>query len=187
MTQQLPPWPSTPLTSGPIILREFTETDTHLAIDMGADPYIPLIGSLPAFPTAAEALDWVHRQRGRHAEGIGFSFAIADADTDNAVGAIGLWLQNLAKGRAAVGYSVAPALRGRGFAGAALQALTTFAWTISTLHRIELYIEPWNTRSIHVAETGGYLCEGLLHKYQEIGGVRRDMLVYAATRLAGAL
>ncbi|MFI7670250.1 hypothetical protein [Nocardia sp. NPDC049526] len=62
MTQQLPPWPGTPPTCGPIILRKYTEADTHLAIEMGADPYIPLIGSLPAFPTATEALDWVDRQ-----------------------------------------------------------------------------------------------------------------------------
>lgn len=185
MTQQLPPWPNTPPTCGPIILREYTEADTHLAIEMGADPYIPLIGSLPAFPTATEALDWVHRQRGRHAAGIGLSFAIADAETGNAVGGIGLWLQSLAKGRAAVGYSVSPAHRRRGFAGAALQALTAFAWTIPTLHRIELYIEPWNTGSIRVAESGGYFREGLLHSYEEIGGTRRDMLIYAATRDSG--
>jgi RimJ/RimL family protein N-acetyltransferase len=45
-----------------------------------------------------------------------------------------------------------------------------------------LYIEPWNTSSIHVAEVSGYQREGLLRSHQEIGGTRRDMLLYATTR-----
>jgi hypothetical protein len=86
---------------------------------------------LPALPTAQQALEWIERQRGRLAEGIGLSFAIADAETNTAVG--GLWLQNLPAGRATAGYSVSAKHRGRGAASSALMALTTFAWTIPTL------------------------------------------------------
>jgi hypothetical protein len=56
------------------------------------------------------------------------------------------------------------------------------AQTIPDLHRIELYIEPWNTSSIRVAEAAGCQREGLLRSHQEIGGTRRDMLLYAMTR-----
>ncbi|WP_433209522.1 GNAT family N-acetyltransferase [Nocardia sp. CA-107356] len=50
------------------------------------------------------------------------------------------------------------------------------------MHRIELYIEPWNTSSIGVAESDGYVRERLLHSYDEFGGTRHDMLLCAATR-----
>ena len=53
---------------------------------------------------------------------------------------------------------------------------------IPALHRIELYIEPWNTGSIGTAERAGYEREGLLRSHQEIGGRRRDMLLYAVVR-----
>lgn len=182
MTEQLPSWPTTPPTYGSVVLRKFTDEDVYLAVELGGDPYIPLIGSLPALPTAQQAQEWIHRQRGRLAEGIGLSFAIADAESNNAVGVIGLWLQNLSAGRATAGYSVAATHRGRGIASSALKALTTFAWTIHTLYRVELYIEPWNDSSIHVAEASGYQREGLLRSHQEIGGTRRDMLLYATTR-----
>jgi RimJ/RimL family protein N-acetyltransferase len=182
VTQQLPSWPSTPPAYGQVILREFTDKDVQLAVELGADPYVPQIGSLPPFPTPLQALAWVDRQRGRLAEGAGMSFVIAHATTGTAVGAIGLWLRNLAAGRATVGYSVSPAHRGHGFASNALQALTAFAWNIPELHRIELYIEPWNDGSVRVAEAAGYLREGLLRSHQEIGGTRRDMLLYAVTR-----
>ena len=135
---------------------------------------------LPALPTAQQALEWIERQRGRLAEGIDLSFAIADAETNTAVG--GLWLQNLPAGRATAGYSVSAKHRGRGAASSALMALTTFAWTIPTLYRVELYIEPWNTGSVRVAEASGYQREGLLRSRQEIGGIRRDMLLYVAIR-----
>ena len=156
-----------------------------LVVELATDPYIPLIGSLHAAAGAEEARAWIQRQHGRFGEGIGLSFAIADAASDTAVGTIGLWLQELSAGRATAGYSVSPAHRGRGIASSALQALTEFAWTIPELFRIELHIEPWNTGSIHVAESAGYRREGLLRSFQEIGGVRCDMLLYAATRPEG--
>ena len=182
MTAQLPTWPTTPPACGSVVLRAFTDGDAHLAVELGEDPYIPLIGSLPAHPTAEQALEWIHRQRGQLAEGQRFSFAIADAESDNAVGAIGLGLRDLSAGRATSGYAVSPSHRGRGIATSALKALTAFAWTIPGLYRVELYIEPWNTSSVHVAEAAGYQREGLLRCHQEIGGARRDMLLYATTR-----
>ena len=59
MTEQLPSWPTAPPTYGSVVLREFTDEDAHLAVELGDDPYIPLIGSLPALPTAEQALAWL--------------------------------------------------------------------------------------------------------------------------------
>ena len=178
----LPPWPTGPVAYGPVVLREFEVRDVPMAIEASTDPYIPLIGTLPANASEQEAQDWVDRQRGRLAEGLGFSFAVAEADTDRAVGAIGLWLAGLRPGRATAGYSIIPSARGRGLAAAALIAVTEFAWTIPALHRIELHIEPWNEGSIRTAERAGYEREGLMRSHQEIGGCRRDMLLYATVR-----
>ena len=179
---QLPSWPAGRVAYGPVILREFSAADLLMVQELSTDPYVPLIGTLPPNASRQEAQDYIDRQRGRLAEGAGFSFAIAEADTDRAVGGAGLWLAALNHGRATAGYSVIPSARGRGIASAALTALTTFAWTIPALHRIELYIEPWNAASVKTAERAGYEREGLLRIHQEIGGRRRDMLLYAAIR-----
>ncbi|MEU4674233.1 GNAT family protein [Amycolatopsis sp. NPDC023774] len=79
---------------------------------------------------------------------------------------------------------MAPAHRGKGFARQALTALTRFAWSIPDLHRIELYIEPWNVASVRTAEAAGYQREGLLRSHQEISGRRVDMLLYSAIKPA---
>ncbi|MBP2331069.1 RimJ/RimL family protein N-acetyltransferase [Kibdelosporangium banguiense] len=182
MNVPMPPWPVMAPACGSVFLREFTDQDVHLAFELGEDPYVPLIGSLPAHPDAEQALAWVRRQRGRLAEGTGFSFAVADAGTGKAVGTIGLWLRDLLVGRASVGYSVSPAHRRRGVASDALRALTTFAWGIPVLYRIEMYIEPWNAGSVRVAESAGYQRGRLLPRHREIGGVWRDMLLYSMKR-----
>lgn len=163
-------------------LREFRTSDVAMVQDLATDPYVPLIGSLPAHADAAEALAYIDRQRGRLAEGVGFSFVIADAVDDEALGGIGLWLQHADQGRASVGYSVAPRARGRRAATAAVVAVTEFAWTLAGLFRVEALIEPDNAASLRTAESAGYTREGVLRSYMEFGGTRRDMAVYARLR-----
>jgi RimJ/RimL family protein N-acetyltransferase len=165
-----------------VILRRFRDADAGMAVELSRDAYIPTIGTLPAHASHQDALAWVERQRRRHSQGTGFSFAIADAGTNRCVGQIGLWTRELDKGRAQAGYGVVPRERGRRIAARALLALLDFAWTIPELHRVELYIEPWNTASVRSADQAGFQREGLLRSHQEIAGVRRDMLLYAAIR-----
>lgn len=64
---------------------------------MESDPHVPLIGSLPAHADQQQALQQLHRQRLRLAQGSGYSFAIADPETDHALGRIGLWLNGLSE------------------------------------------------------------------------------------------
>jgi ribosomal-protein-alanine N-acetyltransferase len=177
-----PRWPAEPPSHGPVVLRAFQDEDAEVARELSTDPYVPLIGTLPAHATTQQAREWIARQRGRWAEGAGFSFAVARGETGRAVGFAGLWLTQLPQGRATAGYAIAPSQRRQGLASAALRALTCFAWTLPALHRIELHIEPWNTGSLVTAERAGFRREGLMRSHQEIGGRRRDMVLYAAVR-----
>ncbi|WP_233594912.1 GNAT family N-acetyltransferase [Amycolatopsis sp. WAC 04169] len=95
-----------PPAHGSVVLREFTEADVRLALELGEDPYIPLIGSLPAHPTRRQAEEWVRRQQSGRAEGRGYPFVIV-AD-GAAVGTIGLWLRKLSEGIGILGYSISP-------------------------------------------------------------------------------
>jgi [ribosomal protein S5]-alanine N-acetyltransferase len=167
---------------GVVRLRAFAERDVGMLMDLSTDPYVPTIGSLPGNAGREDALAYVDRQISRLDTGVGYSFCVADKETNEALGTAGLHLAPIGEGRATAGYSVAPRSRGRGIAGQALIALTRFAWSIPPLHRIELYIEPWNVASVHTAERAGYEREGLLRSHQEIGGKRVDMILYAALR-----
>ena len=178
--------PATPPTSGGIVLRPFRDADVGMLRDLATDPDVPLIGSLPANASEQEALDFIERQHNRLEAGVGHSFCAAELADDTAFGTAGLWIADLAKGRATVGYTVAPFARRRGVAVKALRAVTAFGWTLSDLFRIELYVEPWNVGSVRTAEAVGYVREGLLRSHQPIGGRRADMLLYASLRPGGA-
>lgn len=175
-------WPADPPASGKVKLRQFRTSDADMAMELSQDPYVPKTGTLPAHASAEQAQQWIQRQQNRLTDGAGFAFAVVDRDQERCAGFVGVWLLDLAAGRAQLGYGIAPSFRGHGLASDAIRAATAFAWSIPELHRIELYIEPWNTASVKAAENAGYLREGLLRSHQEIGGKRRDMLLYARLR-----
>lgn len=153
-----------------------------MLLELSTDPYVPLIGSLPAHTDREGAHAYIGRQHERLVTGAGWSFCVALALTDEAVGQAGLWVKDAGQGRATAGYCIAPSARGRGLSGQALVALTTFAWTVPEIHRIELYVEPWNVASARTADVAGYQYEGLLRSHQVVGDRRVDMSLYAALR-----
>jgi [ribosomal protein S5]-alanine N-acetyltransferase len=167
------------LSLGPIRLRPFREADAEAVMSVAADPLIPLITTVPVSGHRTDALAFIERQQERLPAGIGYSFAIAEAAGDQAVGQIGLWLHDHRHGRASIGYWLTPQHRGRGYASAALRALTRWAWTLPGIARLELYVEPWNESSWRTAESAGFHREGLLRGWQPVGNKRRDMYMYS--------
>lgn len=178
--------PDPPPAYGGIILRPFRDSDVAMLRELSTDPYLPLIGSLPPNATTQQAQEFIDRQSQRLPSGAGYSFCVAAGTDGCALGTAGLWIAELPQGRARVGYAVAPSARRRGVAVKALRALTSFAWTVPELMRIELYVEPCNTGSITVAESAGFQREGLLRSHQPIGDRRADMLLYAQLRPDGS-
>jgi hypothetical protein len=115
-------WPDPLPAYGAVRLRPFRRDDLGLVAALSADPYLPLIGTIPSRFTSEEGLAYIERQHQRLVDGTGWSFVVVDARTDEAVGTAGLWLS--LERPATAGYAVAPEARGRGYATAALTALT---------------------------------------------------------------
>lgn len=174
-----PPRTMPRLSGDGVLLRAFTADDVQLVQSVHDDPLVPLITTVPTSGTARDALDFIARQHLRLARGTGYSFAIADPASGEAMGQIGLWLKDLDSGRASTGYWVAPRFRGRGVATAALHTLSDWALGLPGVERLELYVEPWNEGSWRAAEAAGFQREGLLRSWQRIGDERRDLWMYS--------
>ena len=173
------------LQGAPLLLRAFTSADAALVAEAGADPLIPLITTVPTAPAEPAAVQaFIGRQDERARSGQGYSFVIADADTDVGLGQIGLWPHG--QGRASVGYWVAPSARRQGVAHHALQVVSAWGLALPGLHRLELYVEPWNEGSWRAAERAGYIREGLLRSWEPVDGQRRDMYMYSRLPTAPA-
>ncbi|WP_327119145.1 GNAT family N-acetyltransferase [Streptomyces sp. NBC_01341] len=175
-----PPLTVPSMTAGAdFVLRPWEMSDLPLVREAAEDDYIPLITTIPTPYSDAGAQAFVRRQWSRAETGTGYPFTIARTRDRRPVGSIGLWLTEETEGRASLGYWMTGRARGQGVAGAALRTVTTWALHELGIPRAQLLIEPWNTASVRTAESAGYRCEGLLRGWQEIGGRRRDMLMYA--------
>jgi [ribosomal protein S5]-alanine N-acetyltransferase len=78
-----------------------------------------------------------------------------------------------------VGYWVKREARGRGLATRALRLLARWALEDQRLARVQLAAEPGNLASLRVAEKAGFTREGLLRRYLNIGGERRDGFMFS--------
>lgn len=179
------PLPEITVQNERLLLRPFAAADIALIEEASGDEFIPTITTVPATFTAEAGLAFIERQADRLVTRTGWSLAIVDRSTDRAVGQIGLWLANFHHGRAEIGYWVAPSFRRRGYQTVALTLLTDWAFQNLALHRLTLFIEPWNVASIKTAEAGGYEREGLFRNWQVIDGSPRDMWSYARLRSSG--
>ncbi|WP_262495216.1 GNAT family N-acetyltransferase [Paeniglutamicibacter gangotriensis] len=74
-------------------LRPFEAKDVELVREASVDPLIPLITTVPSNGTDKEILNFIDRQHHRLMDRSGYSYAIADASSDQALGQIGLWLK----------------------------------------------------------------------------------------------
>ncbi|MFG1681407.1 GNAT family N-acetyltransferase [Nonomuraea sp. NPDC049269] len=167
-------------------LRPWRLDDAAVVREASEDAYIPLITGVPPNYSDAEGAAFIGRQWSKAADGVGYSFAIAiaNATDDRAVGQIGLWPGP--HGRASVGYWVAKSARGQGVACTALRAISSWGLEGLRIPRLQLHVEPWNAPSWKAAERAGFVREGLLRSWQEVGGERRDMYLYSKLISDGA-
>jgi [ribosomal protein S5]-alanine N-acetyltransferase len=57
--------------------------------------------------------------------------------------------------------------------------LTEWASSLGGLHRLQLFVEPWNKGSWRAAEGCGFQREGLLRSWERVGDQYNDMYVYS--------
>lgn len=160
-------------------MRSYSLADTALVRTVVDDPHIPSITSVPRHGDDAAIEAYIQRQIGRARDGEGYQFVVLDTHSGVAVGQAGVMLRSLDEGRAGIGYWISPAQRRRGYATAALRMLVGWASAIEGVERLELVVEPWNEGSWRAAEAAGFVREGLLRRWERVGGVSRDMYMYA--------
>src|SRR5437867_8394224 len=109
-----------------------------------------------------------------------FTFGIWHRGSGKLIGRVSL--SNVVRGawqNATLGYFVAEASNGRGYATWAVREALAFAFGWADLHRVQAAIMPSNARSVRVVEKNGFRHEGLARRYLKINGRWEDHDVYA--------
>jgi ribosomal-protein-alanine N-acetyltransferase len=108
-------------------------------------------------------------------EGTCATFAICDPE--DCVGCV--WIDLEPSERGEVGYWLLPQARGKGLATRSVQLVSRWALQDLQLARLSLCTEPANERSQRVAERSGFVREGVLRSYREVGGRRVDCVIFS--------
>lgn len=158
-----------------LILRPIRMSDAHALFPIFSDP-----ASMEHWSHAP--LTHIEQMQTRVAHNLppqskhGFSFAITK-DGERALGWINFYNESHAV--AGLGYILAPAERGQGLVGEAVEAMLAHGFKTLKLHRVYLDIDPHNARSVAVAERAGFRREGLFRQAYFRDGEYLDSVFYA--------
>jgi [ribosomal protein S5]-alanine N-acetyltransferase len=164
--------PERPLSDGVIALRAVADRDLEAVARVFQDPKW-----VRWFGPGHSAEEHVARVQRDWREGTEVWFAICDEGGDEYRGEIAIRPE--AYSRAIVEYWLEPESRGGGRATRALRLASAWALREGGVARLQLWAEPENLASQGVAERGGYQREGILRKYDEIGGRRVDSVLFS--------
>jgi RimJ/RimL family protein N-acetyltransferase len=153
-----------------IVLRAFSDDDVPALVEGLNDPEIPRWTRIPSPYTERDAREYLRSTSEQ-------AFAITSKESGELLGGIGLRFPS--DGIGEIGYWVKRDARGRGVATRALLILSRWALEEHKLVRLQLTAEPGNAASQRVAEKAGYVREGLMRRYLNIGGERRDGYMYS--------
>jgi RimJ/RimL family protein N-acetyltransferase len=153
-----------------IRLRPPSEDDIPAIVAACQDPEIARWTAVPSPYTEEDARTWLASEEET-------AFVVVDRESGELLGAIGV--QEVGQANAQVGYWVKREARGRGVATAALRLLARYAVEELGAGRVQLFTEPENIASQRVAEKAGFVREGVLRRYLNIKGQRRDGVVFS--------
>jgi RimJ/RimL family protein N-acetyltransferase len=172
-------FPDPPLAGDAVRLRPWNEADVSTVVRAFADPVMRRFSWRTTAYTEAEARHDLAEREAARLCGEALHLAVVEPhDRTGPLGSVSLHEVRRDQGRAAVGYWLVPAARGRGAATQAIRLLARWAFAELGLARLELTCGPDNEASQRVAERCGFVREGLLRSHVPFQGSRRDSVVY---------
>ena len=114
----------------------------------------------------------------RWTRGTRATFSVCDLE-DACLGLVWVEVDQADSGRGSVGYWLLPEARGKSFATRSVQLISRWAFGELGMARLSVSIQPSNDRSQRVAERSGFVKEGILRSYEEIGGRRVDCVAFS--------
>lgn len=109
-------------------------------------------------------------------------WGITLSETDNLIGTVGFNSWNMYHRRAEVSYDLSYLCWGHGVMSRCLTKVLDFAYNEMNLTRVQATVVTTNFKSIKLLEKLGFQKEGLLKKYEIIGGKYMDYYIYAKVK-----
>jgi [ribosomal protein S5]-alanine N-acetyltransferase len=171
-----------PLVGRRVMLRPARLEDADAIAQGFADD--PTMGAMLGMEPEQETAEWLRNSFTEAAGEEGekpsaYWFVIADPESGEAIGEIGLVDISWPNRRAGVSILVLPGSRRAGIGREAIEVLVSWAQGVLDLHRVEIHTLPENAPMQRLAEAAGFTREGVLRDYSYERGRLADNVVYA--------
>lgn len=182
-------WHTRPVISLPIPterlrLRLPTEADAAVIAAYRNDPDVARYQDWPLPYTADDALAGIRRQAHLSGPSMGSAMNVVIEHDGSVVGDVYVQIGDELAGAAvaSIGYTLATAHHGRGFASEAAAAMVDALFACTPVHRIAATLDPENQPSMRLLEQLGFRFEGLTRRSEPIRGAWLDDMRFALMR-----
>ncbi len=162
-----------------LLLRRMRVSDTHSLFRIWSDPEVTKYMNISNFTKESQAKEMIELLDELTRANKAVRFCIIDQASHEIIGSCGFNLIDLDNAKAEIGYDLAKAYWGLGYAPEAIHALTQHAFKKLRLNRIEAKVEPANVSSIKVLNKCNFTYEGTLRQYEKSKEIFIDISMYS--------
>jgi RimJ/RimL family protein N-acetyltransferase len=163
-------------------LRWLRETDAQARYAIFSDPEVARYLGRRPWTELSQSVEMLQKLLANYASGTGLSMGIELRETGQLIGDANLFHFDDANRRCDLGYSLARAHWGCGYASEALEALLGYGFATLDLNRVEADIDPLNAASGRVLEKLGFRREGYMPERWIVNGEKADTAFYGLLR-----
>lgn len=150
-------------------LRQMKASDSTDLFQVWSDPEVARFMNISPFSDEKQALEMIQLLANLAEEKQAIRFSIIEKESGRIMGSCGYNYLDDEQARAEIGYDLAKAYWGRGYATEAVSALLTHGFSSLQLNRIEAKVNPLNVSSIKLLEKLDFTREGTLRGYERAG------------------
>ncbi|MEB2281398.1 GNAT family N-acetyltransferase [Lysinibacillus xylanilyticus] len=162
-----------------LYLRKMKMCDTHRLFKIWSDPEVTKFMNITNFTHEEQANDMIKLFDELAEERKAIRFTIIEKESNEIIGSCGFNAFDEVNASAEIGYDLAKAYWGKGYAPESISALIDYAFTTLNINRIEAKIEPGNVNSIKVVEKLNFTFEGTFQEKEESKESFYDINIYS--------
>jgi len=148
-------------------LRRMDISDSHSLFKIWSDPDVTKYMNISSFTHEAQAKEMIELLEELAQANEAIRFSMIERKSNQIIGTCGFNFIDFENGKAEIGYDLAKAYWGMGFAPEAIKALLDYAFNTLQLNKIEAKVEPANVNSIKVLQKLNFMFEGQHRQYEE--------------------
>lgn len=163
-------------------LRKMKVSDSSSLFKIWSDPEVTKFMNINCFTDENQANDMIKLLDELSQDNKAIRFSIIEIESNEIIGSCGYNSIDFENAKAEIGYDIARAFWGRGYASEAICSLLDYAFSSLKLNRIEAKVEPANVNSVKVLQKLNFTFEGTLRQYEKVNGKLNDLNMYSKLR-----